>query len=414
MTTASPEAASTTTRPLAPAPSFGASDALRRRGAPITRKTSVPAATDSRSAASVRLGASGRAARSRSGAASCASSSARCAARRDSRARNPAGTSPMAAATDPARRQRPAAAAARAAASRRTSARSRARRSAGGGAACASASASSAASSSSGSSKPIGRSSATGFPPGEGGAQPLHTVADACLHGTERRAVPRRDLAMREALEVRGLDRSSLLMGQSIQRRPHPRGALPSFYGLIGTFGWNQVARRGRAAPLGLAACHPRASAVEGDVANDTEKPGTHRAARRLVAPRATPDAQERLLDGVLRELAVRRDPQRDPVGERREPVVQRGQRHLVATRDARQQSRLDLPGCGQGPASDEAARGELPAEPKADPQGAERGAEPERELGSGEAAADERQGHAQERAPRDHAPDRPDPEDRP
>src|SRR5206468_3650081 len=117
--TDSPEAASTSTRALPATPSFGASDALSVRGAPITRRTSVWAASDSR-----------------------------------------------------------------------------------------------AVSSSCGSSTPISRSSATAFPPGERGAQTLDAVADAGLHGAQRRAVARGDLAVREPLEVRGLDRPSLLMWQ--------------------------------------------------------------------------------------------------------------------------------------------------------------------------------------------------------
>src|SRR5438552_2627694 len=313
--TDSPEAAPTSTRALPATPSFGASDALSVRGAPITRRTSVCAASDSRRVARVRPCSSRRAASSRPRSASCTTSPARVAAMRVSRARSPPKTSATAAAAEPTSRQRAIAAEAGAAAAGRASARPRARRWAGGGAVYASASAWRAASSSRGSSTPMGRSSATEFPPGERSPQALDAVANPGLHGAQRRAVARRDLAVREPFEVGRLDRPSLFMRQLLERGPYARGPLASFYGLVGAFGWSRRARLRRAAGLRLAPRGPRPPAVDRHVADETEEPRPWLAARRVVAPRSSPDAQEGFLDGVLGEVPVAGDAERDPRG---------------------------------------------------------------------------------------------------
>src|SRR5438552_2961824 len=297
--TDSPEAASTSTRALPATPSFGASDALSVRGAPITRRTSVWAASDSRSVATARPCSSRRAASSRPRAASCTTSPARVAARR----------------------------------------------------------------------------------------------------------VARGDLAVREPLEVRGLDRPSLLMWQLPEQGAHARRSLASLYGVVGAFGWSVLTRLHPASQLCLSQRGPRPPAVDRHVADETQEPGPRLAARRVIAPRPSPDAQEGLLDGILGELPVARDAECDSIGERREPVVESGERRVVAACDADQQRGLDIRRRRQRPAT--RAGAELPGQAKPDREAAERGTESDPELGPGEPSAGERERHAEERAHRHHAADR-------
>src|SRR5439155_5700714 len=250
---------------------------------------------------------------------------------------------------------------------------------------------------------------------GERGAQALDAVADAGLHGAQRRAVACGDLGVREPLEVRRLDRPSLLMWQLPERGVHARRPLASFYGLVGAFGWSVLARLRRAAQLDLTLRGPRPPPVDRHVADETEEPGPWLAARWVIAPGSSPDAQEGFLDGILGEVPVARDAECDAVREWREPVVEGGQGRLVAARDAGQQRGLDLFDRRQRPVSDEAARAdtELPGQTKPDREAAERGAESESELCPGEPSAGERERDAEERAHRHHAGDRARAEDR-
>src|SRR5881628_3761132 len=148
-------------------------------------------------------------------------------------------------------------------------------------------------------------------------------------------------------------------MSQPLERGAHTRRPLASFYGLVGAFGWSVLARLRRAPDLRPTLRGPGPPAVDRHVADETQEPGPRLAARRVVAPRSSPDAQESFLDGVLGEVRVARDTECDPVGERREPVVEGGQRRVVAARDAGQQGGLDLRRTRQRPGSGESA--ELP-----------------------------------------------------
>ena len=61
------------------------------------------------------------------------------------------------------------------------------------------------------------------------------------------------------------------------------------------------------------------------------------RARLRALGPEAggrAPDAEEGLLDGVLREPVVAQHPEREPVGDPADTVVELGQRRLVAAGD--------------------------------------------------------------------------------
>src|SRR5262245_18584007 len=88
----------------------------------------------------------------------------------------------------------------------------RCRSPAGGVTAYASASASSARSSRARSSTPIVGCSGMQLLPREVCTQLEHPVADARLHGAERRVLARRDLAVRQPFEIRDLDGASLLL----------------------------------------------------------------------------------------------------------------------------------------------------------------------------------------------------------
>ena len=90
------------------------------------------------------------------------------------------------------------------------------------------------------------------------------------------RSRPRRPESSRSE---RGLDTDGW---QLLQRSPQPRRPLASFYGFVGPFGWSVATR----------VCL---------------------AARGIVAPGASPDAQERFLDGVGGELRLARDAEARP-----------------------------------------------------------------------------------------------------
>src|SRR5581483_9633720 len=267
-------------------------------------------------------------------AASAAWRAARSFARRVSRARSAPTTTTAPAATAPTTRHRPTGRRADLAGARRAAPSTRARRRAGGSTAYAVASASSAASSSS-------CSSAIRLLAPEDRAQPRDAVADARLHRAERHPLARRDLGVREPLEVRDLDRPPLLRGQPVERRAEPRAALGARRRVLGTLG-----RRGRRptrhAPLLRAALRRvGTAAVDRDVADDAKQPRPRIAARRVVADGAVPDAEERLLHRVLGRVRVARDAERAAERERREAVVERGERRLLAARDAAEERRL-------------------------------------------------------------------------
>ena len=82
---------------------------------------------------------------------------------------------------------------------------------------------------------------------------------------------------------------------------------------------------------------------VDHHVAHQAQEPGARRAARDVVTLCATPDTEERLLHGVLRQIRIARDSQREAVGKRRDTVVELPKRALVAAGHAAQESGLDV-----------------------------------------------------------------------
>src|SRR5262249_17305613 len=125
------------------------------------------------------------------------------------------------------------------------------RRPAGGVTAYASASASSARSSRTGSSTPIGGRSGMQLLPPRACTQLERPVADARLHGAERRVLACRDLAVRQPFEVGDLDGASLLLRQLGQGFAHVCRALAARGCLVGTFGVSSLLPRVGAARLG-------------------------------------------------------------------------------------------------------------------------------------------------------------------
>jgi hypothetical protein len=89
------------------------------------------------------------------------------------------------------------------------------------------------------------------------------------------------------------------------------------------------------------------ATLVEGNVAEQAEKPRARRAAPDVVGVGAVPDAEECLLHSILGCIGVVGDAQRETIGERCEAVVQHGERGLVTASDAREERRLDVR-CGR------------------------------------------------------------------
>jgi len=121
------------------------------------------------------------------------------------------------------------------------------------------------------------------------------------------RSRPRRPESSRSE---RGLDTDGW---QLLQRGPQPRRPLASFYGFVGPFGWSVATRVCRAARLRPAVGRARPPTVDRDVADQTQQPRSCLAARGIVAPGASPDAQERFLDGVGGELRLARDAEARP-----------------------------------------------------------------------------------------------------
>jgi hypothetical protein len=80
--------------------------------------------------------------------------------------------------------------------------------------------------------------------------------------------------------------------------------------------------------------------------ADDVDRPAVHQrqqprgggSSRRIEARGRSPGGQEGILDGVLCQLCVANDPQRDGVRDPAEAVVQRGEGVVVAARDEREQ----------------------------------------------------------------------------
>src|SRR5262249_34186002 len=154
-------------------------------------------------------------------------------------------------------------------------------------------------------------------------AQLQDAVADARLDGAERHLLAGGDLAVRELLEIRDLDGAPLLLGERRERLADLRGALGARDRVVGTFGRGRDVARVRAAFLRSTARAARAEVVDDQVAHEAQEPRPRTAAPRIEALRAAPDAEERLLHRFLGQVGVARDAQRQPVGERREPVVE-------------------------------------------------------------------------------------------
>ena len=73
---------------------------------------------------------------------------------------------------------------------------------------------------------------------------------------------------------------------------------------------------------------------IDGPPMHEREDPRARLRAFGAEAGGRTPDAEEGLLDGVLREPVVAQHPEREPVGDPADTVVQLGQRGLVTAGD--------------------------------------------------------------------------------
>src|SRR5262245_11084518 len=280
--------------------------------------------------------------------------------------------------------------------SARASARTRPRSAEGGAAAYASASVSSARSSSARSSTPMVWSSGMSFLLREACAQLEDAVADACLDGTERHLLAGGDLAVRQLLEIRDLDGAPLLLGERRERLADLRGALGARDRVVGTFGRGRDVARIRAAFLRSIARAARAEVVDDQVAHEAQEPRARTAAPRSEALRTAPDAEERLVHRVLAQVGIARDAQRQPVGERREPIVELAERAIVSPRHAGEERRLDVCHVGQRRLLGQQARvdADLPGEQDADRDAANPRGSSQREVDAGEARTREGERH--------------------
>src|SRR5262249_5794527 len=146
-------------------------------------------------------------------------------------------------------------------------------------------------------------------------AQLEDAVADARLHGAERHLLAGGDLAVRQLLEIGDLDGAPLLLGERRERLADLRGTLRAYDGVVGPFGRRHDVSRLRAPFLGPVTRAAGSQVVDGEIPHETEEPGARAAASWIVALRPAPDAQERLLHGVLRLVGIAGDAEREAIG---------------------------------------------------------------------------------------------------
>ena len=171
--------------------------------------------------------------------------------------------------------------------------------------------------------------------PGRAGRAAAEAGEHAALDRPERLAEPLRELALREPAVVGELERLALL-GRQLRSASCTSAAAEAERGLV------LGGRRGGAAPAARSSGSPRR--VSSRRTRSTARRWTSVRIHVLALARSAeeavgvpPDAEERLLDGVLGERLVAQDPQREAVGDPAEAVVELGQRVLVgAPRRAR------------------------------------------------------------------------------
>ena len=158
--------------------------------------------------------------------------------------------------------------------------------------------------------------------------QLLQPDAHPALHGAERNAHQRGQLDVGVPAEVRELDRAALRLRETLERGAHRLVldvALGGLRGVVirGALGGRLKGRRaeGRLAP----------EDVDGAVVDDRHQPAADVAALAPVARRPAPGRDVRVVDDVLRGLALAQDPVGERVGQAAVAVVEGRERTEIA-----------------------------------------------------------------------------------
>src|SRR5689334_15996990 len=166
-------------------------------------------------------------------------------------------------------------------------------------------------------------------------AQAREAGEHAALDRPERLAEPLGELALGEAAVVAELERLALLRRQ-LRERLLDEPALEAERRLV--LGRARVGRLRRALERLAAADVLAADEVDGAAVDEGQDPGARLGALGEEAVGVPPHAEEGLLHGILGEGRVAQDPQREPVRDATEAVVECGQGVLVGRGHEREQ----------------------------------------------------------------------------